>query len=52
MQYLEAFTWGAPRLVRELQDMGVEQTLISHAEADVRLLGALYIYVLVEAGNA
>lgn len=52
LKYPEAFTWSAPELVSALQDMGVEQTLISHAESDVRLLGGLYIYVLVEAENA
>lgn len=48
----EAFTMSATNLARELHDMGVENTLIMHAEADVRLLAALYIYVHVEAINA
>lgn len=47
----EAFTMPLPDMIRELQDMGVEQTLISHAEADSRLLAGLYLYVHIEALN-
>jgi len=47
----EAFTMPIPDMIRELQDLGVEQTLISHAEADPRLLAGLYLYVHVEALN-
>jgi hypothetical protein len=48
-RYPEAFSWGFDHLYQELQNMGVEQTLISQASVDIRLLGALYIYVLIES---
>lgn len=48
----EAFTLSQGQLIRELVGMGVESSLIRAANADTRLLSALYILVLVEALNA
>lgn len=47
----EAWTMAPSQLTRELEDMGVQDTLIDAAQVDVRLLAALYIYVHVEAMN-
>lgn len=51
-QYEEAFTWDPKRLIAELRDMGADDALVFMASADRRLLAGLYIYCLVEAGNA
>ncbi len=47
----EAWTMAPSAIIENLRDMGVEETLIQHAEVDVRLLAALYIYIHVEAMN-